>query len=256
MLADLSHKQPTSSTRRTQRSRRKRDNTKTNTFLTPIPKSVTVVPQQSEENSHLSRLSPVLPDIPQEVYNSLLLETNPKSFPKDSRLLGFLQEEVGLETPFLNQLKDVGWVTPSEIVNHFGLSNNSIVDSYIMLGYVYVLPQEQHHATTKLLILCRGQTMMPKVQMTPKQQRKGWYSFNVDSSFDNTFEGWSESRQQQCSDTLNNPNIHINAKHIMKKIRTLICYRIREWYENYQTSTINLNSDANQQTPPPKDDAI
>src|SRR5210317_481311 len=144
----------------------------------------------------------------------------------------------------------------SVIVNHFGLSNNSIVDSYIKLGYVHVLPLERHYATMRLLIFSRGQMLKSKVQMTLKQQRKGWDLFKVDSSFDNTFERWSESRQQQCSDTLNDPNLHINAKHVMKKIRTLICYRIREWYENYQTSTINLNSDANQQTPPPKDDAI
>src|SRR5210317_1857129 len=42
----------------------------------------------------------------------------------------------------------------------------------------------------------------------------------------------------------------------MKKIRTLICYRIREWYENYQNPTTNLNSDANQTTPTPKEDAV
>src|SRR5210317_1012217 len=149
---------------------------------------------------------------------------------------------------------DVRLVTPSEIMNRFGLSNNAIVDSYIKLGYVHVLPQEQHHATTRLLIFARGQTLKSKVQMTPKQQRKGWDSFKVDASFDNTFEGWSESRQQQCSNTLNDPNLLINARHVMKKIRTLICYRIREWYENYQTSTINLNIATNWTTPSPDSD--
>jgi len=129
---------------------------------------VSVVPQHSEEDSHLSRLSPILPDTPQEVYNSLLLENNPQSVPKNFRLLHFSQEEEGLEIPFLNQLKDVGWVTPSEIVNHFGLSNNTIVDSYIKLGYVHVSLQEQHHATTRLLIFARGQTLKSKVQMTPR----------------------------------------------------------------------------------------
>src|SRR5210317_374303 len=124
------------------------------------------------------------------------------------------------------------------------------------VGLCTCFPQEQHHATTRLLIFSRGQMLKSKVQMTPKQQRRGWDSFKVDYSFDNTFEGWSESRQQQCSDTLNAPNLLINAKHVMKKIRTLICYRIREWYENYQTLTINLNTAANRQTPPPKDDAI
>src|SRR5210317_1289702 len=147
-------------------------------------------------------------------------------------------------------------VMPSEIVKLFGLSNNSILDSYITLGYVHVLPQEQHHATMRLLIFSRGQMLKSKVQMTPKQQRKGWDSFKVDSFFDNIFEGWSESRQQQCSDTLNDPNLLINAKHIMKKIRTSICYRIREWYENYQTSTVNLNTAANQTTPSPNSDAF
>src|SRR5210317_1487593 len=92
--------------------------------------------------------------------------------------------------------------------------------------------------------------------MTPKQQRKGWDSFKVDSSFNNIFEGWSESRQQQCSDTLNDPNLLINAKHVMQKIRTLTCYRIREWYENYQTSTINLIIEASRTTPSPESNAI
>src|SRR5210317_1246026 len=251
-----SQKQLSSSAGRTRRSRRKGSSNRHPQSSAPIPKSVSVMPEHSEEDSHSSRLSLVLPDIPREVNNSLLLEANPKSFPKDFRFLLFLQEEVGLEPPFLNRLKEVGWVTPSEIVNLFGRSNNSIVESYIKLGYVHVLPQEQHHATTRLLIFARGQTLKSKVQMTPKQQRKGWDSFKVDSSFDNIFEGWSESRRQQCSDTLNNPNLLINAKHVMKKIRTLICHRIREWYENYQTSTINLKTDANRTDPSPDTDTI
>src|SRR5210317_1021922 len=251
-----SQKQPSSSAGRIWRSRRKGSSNRHPQSSTPIPKSVSVMPQHSEEDSHTSRLSPVLPDIPHEVYNSLLQEANPKSFPKDSRCLHFLQEEVGIETPFLNQLKEVGWVTPSVIVNLFGLRNNSIVDSYIKLGYVHVLPQEQHRATMRLLIFSRGQMLKSKVQMTPKKQRKGWDSFKVDSSFDNTFEGWSKSRQQQCSDTLNDPNLLINARHVMKKIRTLICHRRREWYENYQTSTINFKPNANRTDPSPDTDTI
>src|SRR5210317_1646944 len=239
-----SQKQQSSFAGRTRRSRRKGSSNRHPQSSTPISKIISVFPQHSEEDSQTSRLSPVLPDIPHEVYNSLLQEANPKSFPKDSRFLRFLQEEVGLEPPFLNRLKEVGWVTPLEIVNLFGLSNNSIVDSYIKLGYVHILPQEQHHTTTRLLIFARGQTLKSKVQMTPKQQRKGWDLFKVDSSFDNIFEGWSESRQQQSSVTLNDPKLLINTKHIMKNIRTLICYRIRGWYDNYQTSTINLNSEA------------
>src|SRR5210317_1999458 len=201
-----SQKQHSSSAGRTRRSRRRGSSNRHPQSSTPIPKSVSVMPQHSEEDSHTSRLSPVLPDIPHEVYNSLLQEANPNPFPKDSRFMRFLQDEVGLEPPFLSRLKEVGWVIPSEIVNLFDLSNNSIVDSYIKLGYVHVLPQEQHHASTRLLIFSRGQTLKSKIQMTPKQQRKGWDSFKVDSSFDNIFEGWSESRQQQCSDTLNDPN--------------------------------------------------
>src|SRR5210317_375496 len=93
--------------------------------------------------------------------------------------------------------------------------------------------------------------------MTPRQQKKGWESFKVDSSFDNTFEGWSDSRKQQCTVTLDNPNLVLNAKHVMKKIRTSICHRIREWYENYQYSTTNLNITAENQTlSTPKGDAI
>src|SRR5210317_1598148 len=256
MLTIQFQKQPSSSAGRTRRSRRKGSSKRHPQSSAPIPKSVSVMPEHSEKDSHSSRLSPVLPDIPQEVYNSLLQEANPKSFLKDSRFLHFLQEEVGLEPPLLNRLKEVGWVTQSVIVNLFGLSNNSVVKSYIKLGYVQVQPQEQHHATTRLLIFARGQTLKSKVQMTPKQQKKGWDSFKVDSSFDNTFEGWSESRQQQCSDTLNDPNLLINARHIMKKIRTSICHSIREWYENYQTSTINLKTDANRTDPSPDTDTI
>src|SRR5210317_1185915 len=249
-------KQPSSSAGRTRRSRRKGSSNRHPQSSTPIPKSVSVMPQHSEEDSHTSRRSLVLSDIPHKVYNSLLQEANPKSFPKDTRFLRFLQEEVGLEPSFLNRLKEVGWVTPSEIVNLFGLSNNSIVDSYIKLGYVHVLPQEQHYDTMRLLIISRGQMLKSKVQMTPKQQRKGWDAFKVDSSFDNIFEGWSESRQQQCSNTLNDPNLLINAKHVMKKIRTSICHKIREWYENYQSSTINLKTKANCTNPYPDTDTI
>src|SRR5210317_1266414 len=249
-------KQLSSSAGRNRRSRRKGSSTRHTQSSTPIPKSVSVLPQHSEEDSQTSRLPPVLPDIPHEVYNSLLQEANPKFFPKDSRFLCFIQEEVGLEPPFLNRLKEVEEVSLSKIVNLFGLSNSSIVDSYIKLGYVHNLPQEQHHATTRLLIFSRGQMLKSNVQMTPKQQRKGWDLFKVDSSFDNIFEGWSESRQQQCSDTLDDPNLLINARHVMKRIRNSICHRIREWYENYQNATTNLNLTANRTDPSPDTDTI
>src|SRR5210317_989753 len=95
-------KQPSSSSGKTRRSRRKGSSTRHPQSSTPIPKSISIVPQQSEEDSQTSRLSLVLPDISQEVYNSLLQDANPKSFPMDSRFLCFLQEEVRLETPFLN----------------------------------------------------------------------------------------------------------------------------------------------------------
>src|SRR5210317_247294 len=43
----------------------------------------------------------------------------------------------------------------------------------------------------------------------------------------------------------------------MKKVRTLICHRIREWYENYQYSTTNLkHTEANQPLSTPQDDVI
>src|SRR5210317_222242 len=42
----------------------------------------------------------------------------------------------------------------------------------------------------------------------------------------------------------------------MKKIRTSIWHRTREWYENYQTSTINLNTETNQTNPSPDSDTI
>src|SRR5210317_851413 len=126
-----SQKQLSSSAGRTRRSRRKGSSNRHPQSSAPIPKSVSVMPEHSEEDSHTSRHSLVLPDIPHEAYNSLLQEADPKSFPKDSRILHFLQEEVGLETPFLNRLKEVEWVMPSVIVNLFGLINNSIVDSYI-----------------------------------------------------------------------------------------------------------------------------
>src|SRR5210317_599204 len=120
-----SQKQHSSSAGRTRRSRRRGSSNRHPQSSVPIPKSVSVMPEHSEEDTNSSRLSPVFPDIPQEVYNSLLQEANPKSFPKDSRFLHFLQEGVGLATLFLNRLKEVGWVTPSEIVNLFGRSNNS-----------------------------------------------------------------------------------------------------------------------------------
>src|SRR5210317_365925 len=98
---------------------------------------------------------------------------------------------------------DVRLVTPSEIVNRCSLRNNAIVNSYIKLGYVHVLPQEQHHAMTRLLMFAGGQMLKSKVQKIPRQKRKSSDSFMVDSTFDNTFEGWFNSRKQQCTATLN-----------------------------------------------------
>src|SRR5210317_841422 len=97
-----SQKQLSSFTGRTRRSSRKGSSTRHPQSSTPIPKSVSVLPQHSEEDYQTYRLSPVLPNIPHEVYNSMLQEYNPKSFPKDSMFLRFLQEEVGLEPLFLN----------------------------------------------------------------------------------------------------------------------------------------------------------
>ena len=68
--------------------------------------------------------------------------------------------------------------------------------------------------------------------MTPRQQKKGWDSFVVDSSFDDIFEEWSDNRKQQCMATLDDPNLVLNAKRVMKKIRRSICHKVREWYNN------------------------
>ena len=93
--------------------------------------------------------------------------------------------------------------------------------------------------------------------MTSRQQKKGWDSFAVDSSFDDIFEGWSDNRQQQCIVTLDDPNLVLNIKHIMKKIRRSIFRKVREWYDNYDYSTTNQNlTVANQPLSTPKGDAI
>ena len=99
--------------------------TNTNTNNTPSGDEVTIAS---------STLASVASNQMREVFPPSLL---PFTFAKGT-LLSFLTDSVQLTEDIFIQLTRLGITTPSAIGNHFGLSDTSIVRSFLQLGYHYI----------------------------------------------------------------------------------------------------------------------
>jgi len=81
---------------------------------------------------------------PTQLSQAFPVDTNMHNvFPDGSKLLKFLKEVLNLNMSVLSRLAALNWVMPKEVVNHFGLDDETIMASFIKLGPQHVLGNGQ-----------------------------------------------------------------------------------------------------------------
>ena len=104
---------------------------------------------------------------PTQLSQAFPVETNTNNvFPDGSKLLKFLREALNLNMSVLSRLAALNWVTPKEVVNHFGLDDETIAASFIKLGHQHVLSNEAHSSSMKLFMFGRVQMCNNKILKT------------------------------------------------------------------------------------------
>ena len=76
--------------------------------------------------------------------NTNIIQMNTSMFPPDSILPTFLKEVLGVELDFLNQLQEMGCITPAQVINSFGRDPKAIAISFMKLASAYVLSQKHY----------------------------------------------------------------------------------------------------------------
>ena len=152
--------------------------TNTNTNNTPSGDDITIAS---------STLASVASNQMRDMFPPTLL---PHTFSKGT-LLSFLTDSVQLTEEIFIQLARLGITTPSAIGNYFGLSDTSIIQSFLQLGYHYIdqADSPNSHACVRLFMFGRSiilkKKMLPDEDLTDEQ----WYLLRKEAAFDKKFEG-------------------------------------------------------------------
>ena len=122
-------------------------------------------------------------------------------------LLNFLNKSVGLTKNIIVKLTKIGLTTPSKVANAFGLSDKTVSNSFLQLGYKYVGHENTIEAKACLKLFMFGRAMILKKKMLSDSEEINWNTYKKGSIFDKQFK--TLTTQQQ-------PPYHrfINSKYI------------------------------------------
>ena len=81
--------------------------------------------------------------------------------------LVFLQEVLNLDVTFIARLEQCGYISPTIIVNRFGMGIRHIAESFSMMGPSHVLNTPTYQSTLNLVIFSREQLLNGKVLKHP-----------------------------------------------------------------------------------------
>ena len=87
-----------------------------------------------------------------------LFPSNPSkfsSFNTESSLIEFLQHVLNLDSTFIARLEQVGFVTPTVIINRFGLDTKSIALSFSLMGSSHIFYPSAFNPTRNLVMFAR-----------------------------------------------------------------------------------------------------
>ena len=92
---------------------------------------------------------------------------SPSIFTDQKNLLEQLSLGVGLDEHWFNRLQEVGWVTPHQIVNAFGLDRATVAQHFLWFGYKFLF--DSRDVATSLFLFAQGQILGYRVLPTEKQ---------------------------------------------------------------------------------------
>ena len=93
-------------------------------------------------------------------------------FTQNALILQWLSEFLKLDASFIAHMECCGYVTPSIIVNHFGLQEHSIAESFAVMGPSHILDPQVHPSSTNLVLFARFFTTAGKVSTSLKESWK------------------------------------------------------------------------------------
>ena len=90
---------------------------------------------------------------------------NPSPFTNHPELLQLLKS-LKIDQSMINRLEEVGMSTPQLIVNAFGLSDERIMESFLILGYQFMVDSNTSSSCRSLVLFARSQTLKNSVTAT------------------------------------------------------------------------------------------
>ena len=157
-----------------------------------------------------------------------------RKFEPSSKLASFLSEQLKLDITFISKLAQIGLVTPSAVVNAFGLDNRTIAGSFAKMGASHVLDQQMYQQTQVLLMFARSQTLNFRM-LRYKNMKQTWIQLKKGDKFDETFNSWKPDHFQKINDFIMDQSNIIIAQHEMREVRKII----RKWARNDACSIVS-----------------
>ena len=93
----------------------------------------------------------------------------PTSFDEGTNLYAILVDSVNLPADMLVQLARLGLTTPSAIGNSFGLSDRTVVQSFLQLGYQMIGQEGTPSCNACLKLFMFGHALILKKKMLPEE---------------------------------------------------------------------------------------
>ena len=163
-------------------------------------------------------------------------------FKADSNILKLLKEIINLPEPFIARMEAVGYTTPAIIVNRFGLSQQSIAESFALLGPSYVLDQPMHQSTMSLVMFARSQVLKGHIIKSPGF-RKSWSALKKVPAYNRTFNKSNDDAIEELKEILTDTKLIREAEKEMRGIRS----KIRKWA---RSGAVSGNQDGSTTTAP------
>ena len=113
----------------------------------------------------------------------------PTSFNEGTNLYAILIDSINLPEDMLVQLAHLGLTTPSSIGNSFGLSDKTVVQSFLQLGYHMIGQEGTPSCNACLKLFMFGRALILKKKMLPEEDldEAQWNSFKQGATFDKKF---------------------------------------------------------------------
>ena len=172
------------------------------------------------------------------------------SFKPDSTLVEFLRHVINLDPTFIARLEQVGFVTPTVIINRFGLDTRSIALSFSLMGSSHIFNTDVSESIRNLVMFSRKNILNGPFSRDANDTTN-WKTLKKSSRFNKVFEEFSEEDIEDIRDFLTDPEMIQEADLEMKRIQNTI----KNWIKKDdcslmpQTQQQTSKSTASQQTP-------